>query len=600
SPHITQLPSLFPILYFSLCLILNFYIFFLLFTWISSYIPFCNHTSHLSTIHLRKTTKKSCGECGGKISGTAFTFHSCRVWKHISCADKLNRDLPLEIIHPLHLQHRLQLLWGYDTDFICDKCLYISTGYRYICYSCDFYLDLTCASSVSGQLPKDQEPLRFKDGKKKTIFHYSHCHKLGFLKYRKVREEDYDCFWCEKHLLPSEVCHGCPGYCNFYLHLVCSDKIPRTLSHSFHPKHPLRLTYPFVAEFDKCNVCSKWLNHNTALYLCEMCNFCLDFNCAKLLSSLKIDCHHHLLTFFKDFIKEGEEGQDSHCKACGKHFGGGASVYSCVQCHFSLHLKCVAPSSATHKYHRHPLTMMELIKEDDSEKYYCDICENERNPKDSVYYCQSCTFITHIQCILDQDKDASGKVSFSSPPPMENKVLFVDEMEQNEGTNVIHTLSLFRPIIHRHQMYEVTEELKGEIYCTGCRLVLNGSTYFCKTCPGFYLHEKCAKSPYEIRHPFHSSHPLNHYTSYYLSGQLIACDECRDICHGFIYFCEQCNFKLDMKCAALTTHKIRVLEEKKMDRVTELHHFTHPISLSLPIVITLNIKHNAAFVNYKS
>ncbi|KAK5786521.1 hypothetical protein PVK06_041158 [Gossypium arboreum] len=107
------------------------------------------------------------------------------IWKHISCADKLNRDLPLEIIHPLHLQHRLQLLWGYDTDFICDKCLYISTGYRYICYSCDFYLDLTCASSVSGQLPKDQEPFRFKDGKKKTIFHYSHCHKLGFLKYRK-------------------------------------------------------------------------------------------------------------------------------------------------------------------------------------------------------------------------------------------------------------------------------------------------------------------------------------------------------------------------------------------------------------------------------
>ncbi|KAK5786520.1 hypothetical protein PVK06_041157 [Gossypium arboreum] len=247
--------------------------------------------------------------------------------------------------------------------------------------------------------------------------------------------------------------------------------IPRTLSYSFHPKHPLRLTYPFVAEFDKCNVCSKWLNHNTALYLCEMCNFCLDFNCAKLLPSLKIDCHHHLLTFFKDFIKEGEEGQDSYCKACGKHFGGGASVYSCVQCHFSLHLKCVAPSSATHKYHRHPFTMMELIKEDDSEKYYYDICENERNPKDPVYYCQSCTFITHIQYILDQDKDASGKVSFSSPPPMENKVLFVDEMEQNEGTNVIHTLSLFRPIIHRHQMYEVTEELKGENYCTGCRLV---------------------------------------------------------------------------------------------------------------------------------
>ncbi|KAA3472573.1 Armadillo [Gossypium australe] len=112
---------------------------------------------------------------------------------------------------------------------------------------------------------------------------------------------------------------------------------------------------------------------------------------------------------------------------------------------------------------------------------------------------------------------------------MENKALFV---EQNEGSHVIRTLSLFRPIIHPHQMYEVTEELKGENYCSGCRL-------------------------------------------------LIACEECRDICYGFIYFCEQCNFKLDMKCAALTIHKIGVLEEKITGRVTELHHFTHPHKLAL-------------------
>ncbi|MBA0716512.1 hypothetical protein Golax_015338, partial [Gossypium laxum] len=158
-------------------------------------------------------------------------------------------------------------------------------------------------------------------------------------------------------------------------------------------------------------------------------------------------------------------------------------------------------------------------------------------------------------------KVASGKVPSSSPPPVENKALSV---EQNEGSNVIRTLSLFRPITRPHQMYEVTEELKEENYCSGCRLVLNGSSYFCKTCPDFYLHEKCAKLSYEIRNPFHSSHPLNLYTS--RCDQLIACEECRDICNGFIYFCEQCNFKLDMKCAALTPHKIGVLEEKMTGR----------------------------------
>ncbi|MBA0561591.1 hypothetical protein Golob_018404, partial [Gossypium lobatum] len=98
-------------------------------------------------------------------------------------------------------------------------------------------LDLTCGSSISGQLPKDQEPLRFKDGKKKTIFHYSHRHELSFFKYRKV----------------------------------CRDKIPRRLSHSFHPKHPLRLTYTY--ENRRCNVCSEKCDTATPLYVCEICSF---------------------------------------------------------------------------------------------------------------------------------------------------------------------------------------------------------------------------------------------------------------------------------------------------------------------------------------
>ncbi|XP_040935903.1 uncharacterized protein [Gossypium hirsutum] len=63
--------------------------------------------------------------------------------------------------------------------------------------------------------------------RKKTIFHYSHCHELSFFIYRMVREEVFDCFGCEKHLLPSEVSYDC-RLCNFYLHQdrVASGKIP--------------------------------------------------------------------------------------------------------------------------------------------------------------------------------------------------------------------------------------------------------------------------------------------------------------------------------------------------------------------------------------
>ncbi|KAK8633589.1 hypothetical protein V6N13_014433 [Hibiscus sabdariffa] len=372
----------------------------------------CNHINYyLSRDYLSEFDQKRCEECGGIISGKAFTCQRCYVCLHASCVDKLLHVLPREIMHPFHLHHQLQLYSNFR-DFICDRCMYISVGYRYRCSSCNFNLDVACASSLNDHLPKDQELLILKDQKKMTILHYSHGHSLSIFKYKKIHEEHYYCFWCEKRL--SEVCWGCTE-CKFYLHSVCRDKIPRRLSHPSHPGHPLRLRY---------------------------------------------------ITGF--------------------------------------HLRCVVPSSAEHRYHRHPLLLVEWIIEDDSEEYFYDVCEK------------------------------------------------------------------IQPIFHSHQMYEVTEEFKGNKFCYGCRLVLDGPSYFCKTCRDFYLHEKCAKLPFEIQHPFHSAHPLNLYTSYRPGiGRLITCDECKDICLGFIYFCEMCNFKLDVKCAARITHDTGVSKEKEMDRVED-------------------------------
>ncbi|GMJ01832.1 hypothetical protein HRI_003852400 [Hibiscus trionum] len=494
---------------------------------------------HYFCKYLEKVEGKCCEECGGKISDGAFACQHCDVCLHRSCAVKKPRRLSHEIMHPLHQQHPLQFERA-SRDFICDKCLYPSSLYRYRCYSCDFSLDRACASSASNELPKDQEPLRFKDGRRKTIQHYSHGHQLSFFKYRKIHEQDLDCF---------------------------CDKIPRTLDHPFHPGHPLRLSYNIGGT---CYACKKGFYTSSPCYTCEKCSFRLHLDCAKSLPTLKLAFHPHLLTYFIDSTSE------FYCRTCGKDCGG-ASICRCVQCDISFHLNCVVPSEAKQRYHRHPLILTESVKEDDSDEFCCDVCENERDPKHPVYYCQSCTYIAHIQCVLHEDQISSA---------MESEALCEKEMEQNEGINVSH--NLIRLSIHKHQMYEVTEELKGKKYCNGCRLVLNGPSYFCKECHGFYLHEKCAKLPYEIRHPFHSSHPLNLYVSDSypspyrpLGGAFITCDECKDICLGFIYFCEQCNFKLDVKCAALTAHKTGVSQDKRIDRVTELHHFSHDHKLVL-------------------
>ncbi|GMI79375.1 hypothetical protein HRI_001606800 [Hibiscus trionum] len=522
----------------------------------------CNHLSYLSQTYVMKSRQKRCEECGGIVSGDAFTCMRCCVWLHASCVDKMLHVLPQQIMHPFHLHHPVQLYTN-PLDFSCHKCMYLSVGYRYRCSSCDFNLDLICASSLNDELSKDQELLR----KKMTILHYSHGHILSIFKYRKIGKEDY-CLWCIKRLRDSEACCGCTE-CEFYLHSTCRDKIPRRLSHTFHPGHPLRLSY--IPGY--CSACRIIIPAFSPCYTCEMCDFRLDFDCAKLLPTQKLGCHDHLLTYF-NFLGKGHEGQDFNCKACDKPCGG-ASVYRCMQCHFSFHLRCVVPSWAEHRYHRHPLLLKEWIIEDDSEEYYCDICEKERNPNHPVYFCQSCTFIAHIECVLDEDN-----VSSSSAQSMENKALVVKEIEHKEETNAIRTL--MQPIFHSHQMYEVTEEFKGNTFCYGCRLVLDGPSYFCKTCHEFYLHKKCAKLPYEIQHPFHYAHPLNLYTSYRPGiGRLITCDECKVICLGFIYFCELCNFKLDVKCAALITHNTRVLPGKEGERVTELQHRFHTHRLVL-------------------
>ncbi|KAB1223814.1 hypothetical protein CJ030_MR2G012877 [Morella rubra] len=52
-----------------------------------------------------------------------------------------------------------------------------------------------------------------------------------------------------------------------------------------------------------------------------------------------------------------------------------------------------------HKYDKHPLKLTYAV-EDDSEEYFCVLCEKERNPNDWFYYCAKCDFDAHTKCVL--------------------------------------------------------------------------------------------------------------------------------------------------------------------------------------------------------
>ncbi|CAL5407129.1 unnamed protein product [Camellia sinensis] len=75
-------------------------------------------------------------------------------------------------------------------------------------------------------------------------------------------------------------------------------------------------------------------------------------------------------------------------------------ILCCVQCNLNLHVECIPALQNTAKVetHRRLLTLTDPLPEDDTNEYYCNVCEKERNPKHSVYYCAKCDFVAHIEC----------------------------------------------------------------------------------------------------------------------------------------------------------------------------------------------------------
>ena len=55
-------------------------------------------------------------------------------------------------------------------------------------------------------------------------------------------------------------------------------------------------------------------------------------------------------------------------------------VFHCATCEFVLDFKCITlPQTTWYNQHEHPFTLR-FTPEDDSGKYYCDICEEEQDP----------------------------------------------------------------------------------------------------------------------------------------------------------------------------------------------------------------------------
>ena len=122
----------------------------------------------------------------------------------------------------------------------------------------------------------------------------------------------------------------------------------------------------------------------------SLCNFDLDVQCSLMLDVLIHNGHEHHLHL-------SNTRYEQKCSSCDFE---SFQVFRCITCEFALDFKCATlPLTARYKQHEHPFTLSYAV-EDDSGEYYCDICEEERNPKFWFYYCAECSYPAHPKCIL--------------------------------------------------------------------------------------------------------------------------------------------------------------------------------------------------------
>ena len=257
-------------------------------------------------------------------------------------------------------------------------------GISYRCEQCRFNIDVECALLSS---------IKSDDGKQ--IKHFNHKHPSTLIE-KLVDGDQVHCFVCGQGCLGTTyyVCNKYKG--DFSLHESCAGSAPRIYDY-LHPDHPLSLllrpTNTSPVRF-RCNACRGDCCDLT--YRCELCDFNLHVECTGQVPTIKYENHRHLLLFV---LKMGAEAK---CNACGNTCD--SLILRCPQCDFNLHVQCgPLPNTIKHKCHVDSLTLTDSPVEDDSDdEFYCDACEEERNPRFPIYYCAGCLFVAEVSCVISE------------------------------------------------------------------------------------------------------------------------------------------------------------------------------------------------------
>ena len=453
------------------------------------------HSSHSLSLHgIEDNTAVNCDVCQGSWRGFTYRCKDCDFKMDVECA-KLQPEIQLSI----HPNHPLTLQVGdteTDTHFFCDFCnnrCYSDRGQIFSCKHCNFKIDLDCARML---LNSEQ------------IKHVSHEHWLG-LDVIQSRERKY-CSACR------EVCDGaiyCCKRCHFFLHKSCAE-YPTEIKLSLHSDHPLTLGTGTTRE--RCNFCN--LICRALTFRCDMCNFKIDFTCARMLiqfresvtngNEIEHYSDQHKLSLRNNKIMDN----DPHCYACKKQFSD--EYYYCFFCRFYLHRSCSIDLIENYRdnykqiqnsFHEHPL---EIVYYSGAVAVCCSVCG--KRCLGPTYLCFICRFELHESCLG-----------------------LVRRINQKS--------------FHKHPLVMIEKNVNYSATCSACGEPYLDPTFICLICK-LYFDGSCLGLPKEIQHSFHPC-PL----TLRQKPPEFTCRACGKIRTQFAFHCDKCHFYLDVECAQMFT-----------------------------------------------
>ncbi|KAH7515299.1 hypothetical protein FEM48_Zijuj10G0012000 [Ziziphus jujuba var. spinosa] len=248
-----------------------------------------------------------------------------------------------------------------------------------------------------------------------------YCPEEGFAFSFFGYAKKYACRACGLEIGYNELVLKCGGFnCMCYLHVQCF-RVPKEMKHPLHPQHtlallegppPAKVVNPSIilrnirsdisSTSFHCNACRSIIRENVVLH-CNQCpEFILDISCAYINPNLKCDRHDHHLAYF-DFYRGFHDG----CAVCNALCSATGKLYRCVDCNFNVHKACLSlPLNVDYEDHVHPFTLITSLNEDEDGKYYCDLCEERREPNHGLYCCVECgpLFVAHFECVLPPGK----------------------------------------------------------------------------------------------------------------------------------------------------------------------------------------------------